>query len=890
MIQLRVRLVNDDGTVGISSRVLDARQITYTPVLNSPATVAFTVPRSTFTPVQMPFVVRIEYSVDGGRFQPVPEHELFIVEGDRDDSKDPAGYVSYTGVGYVSWLLAGAYVGTGPWEKDGARRINGDGSYKAHAGHIMSYFIDESKGRGWLTHLTRTFNATNDSAGTPWGHDQLEEIGWRLETFYTQVLDQLTGQGMCDWSTQGGALSLYRAGTRGVDRSESVSIGGPEFDRVPVTTDVSGWFTHVLGLSEAGRVHASDPALESRFGRRSSVMTLSGVTDTATAQRLANAALDDGVVVKREEAYTWTPGVGGVQPFKDFGLGDLVTAHARGGKRSRRVIGMVLRQSDGPAEVQVRVGEKLSSLAAKNQRLLQQLTVGGVVGGSGDAFPSGPQPPNAVPDRPNGLILTGNEGWWGDDGTAHAAVSLAWSPVTSTVDGAEIDIANYEVWSRHPAGGLALDTVTNGTSVTIEGWTPGEDRLVVVYAISVRGARSQPSLELAVTPQFPVAVTPKAPTGLAVVSNTGAYTDAGPVATVVLDWVAVTESTDDEPLTVNEYEVWADGAPLTRVAGTSVTVSLPSNVGREYRVGAISVQGARGDLSAPISVTGAAPTVAARAPSEPILSTGNSVVVARWDGTYTSPAQGEYVVRFEARLAGDTTWVAQGAALSIAGSTIIRLGVPGDTVEVRLVAFDPLGRFAGASTVASVEVEGIDGADILAGTIEGNRIIAGTISADELVPNIGDTLNIAANESIVLMAGRMDETDNAVADAQQTADAALTEAENAEQAAALAAADAAAADGKALVAQTMAQDAQDQLTSHQAVFRVIPTGAEVASIDGSNLVRITPDGVQIVQGGTAASTWDAGRLIVNEAIVNRAQIGAHSFERYSAGRTIIRPI
>lgn len=386
------------------------------------------------------------------------------------------------------------------------------------------------------------------------------------------------------------------------------------------------------------------------------------------------------------------------------------------------------------------------------------------------------------------------------------------------------------------------------------------------------------------------ALVPKAPIGLNIISNVGAFTVAGPIATVTVDWDPVEESTDDEPISVAEYGFWDGDAPLMRVPASSAVFTIPSGLSTEIRVLARTPAGVAGDLSAPLAVTGAAPSVADRDPSTPTLISGSSNVVARWDGTYTGGGTtGAHAVWVEASL-DEIGWVRQGAALTGAGSTPVRLGGVDDTVYVRLAAYDQLGRLTGLSSTASIVVVGIDGDDIIAGTIEGNRLVAGSLEVDILAPNVGETLNIFANEAVQVIVGRQDSQDTAIAGAQQTADQAGADALDAATTAGAAGAAAAVADGKALVAQTMAQSTQDQLTAHQAVFRVTPTGAEVASVDGSNVLALTPTGVQIIQGGTPASTWDAGRLIVNEAIVNRAQIGAHSFEKYSPQRTIIRPI
>ncbi len=888
MLQLRLRLVKDDGTTDATSRVLDTLDIGYTPFLSASGTLTFKVSRTTFVPAAMPFLVRVEYAVDGGRYQPLPEHELFICEEDADDSKDQAEVVTYTGTEFVPWLLAGAYVGTGPWEKDGERTINGEGAL-ANAGQTMAYFIDESKSRGWLTPLQRGFNSLTDSAGAAWTAADRTSIAWRLETFYPRMLEQLTEQGWCDWSTQGRTLHLYRPGTRGTDRTQEIVFGGPEFGRVPVKTDATGWYTHVLGLSDAGRVHVSNAAAEARFGRRSAVMTQSGVKDTATSQKLAQTLLADGQTVKREEAYEWTPAEGGLHPFEDFLLGDLVTARSRGGKQARRIIGMVVRQGTGPATVQVRVGEKISTLAARTQKRLGQVSVGGVIGGSGAAFPASPGMPDAAPDAPDALMVTSNTGAWRDDGTAVSTVVLSWQPVTATPDGAEIDVTGYEVWSRLPSGALALDTIVTGTTATITSWEPGTARLVVVVAISAKGVKSAASLEVPVTPVMPSSVVPKPPTGLIVVSNVGGWTPAGPIATVVLACDPVTESTDDAPATAAEYEWRAGDAPALRTPGPSVTVSVPSGVAREYRVLAITAAGVRGDLSDPEEVTGADPGTASRAPSAPILTSGSGVLVARWDGTYTGGGTvGALAVWVEARLAPGE-WVRQGAALTGPGSQLVRIGSIGDDVDVRLVASDQLGRETGASAVVTAEILGIDGDDIIAGTFHGNRLIVGTVEADSLAPSVGEQLNLSANSAIVLMAGRLDDQETQITQTAQDLDVVRGDLDDAAQSASEAAAAAAVADGKAVVAQQRADNANARMDDQAARFVVTPTGADVASLDAASIFRITPSGAQIIQGGTPASQWTAGQFIVSEAIVSRAQLGNHVVEK-SGMRTVIRAL
>lgn len=750
MLQLRVRLVTDAGEVDSRSRRLETLDVSMVQNGGSP-TLSFKVSRDTFNPTVYPFVVRVDYAIDGGRFQKLPEHELFIVETDSDDSKDDAKVVTYKAIGYVPWLLAGAYVGTGPFAKDNERTLNDDrfGQKGASAGQILAYFVDESQSRGWLTPLSKDFDWYRDSAGADWVAGDMAKIGWRLETFYNKVLEQLLSQGLCDWSAKGTTLRVFRPGTRGVDRSDEIVFGGPAFERVPVKTDMTGWYTHVVALSDAGRVHVQNTAAESRFGRRSVAMSQSGVKDTATSTKLANELLADGLEVRREEAYEWTPAVGDLVPFRDFNIGDMVTALARGGKRTRRVLGLVIRQQDGPATVQARVGEKITTLAAKQKKLLSSVSVGGVVGGSGDAFPATPGLPTAAPEPPNGVHVTSNEGSWAADGTARSVVALEWAAVTAATDGAEVDVVEYEVWSRLPSGTLARDIASTGPAVVVESWLPEQDRLAAVRAKSSLGVWSDFSLELLVTPEAPASLVPKAPGTLTVAKNVGAFTPAGAVASVDVTVPAVTQSTDDQPIDVTEYELWVDGAPRARFPSSPVSFTMPSDAVAKARVRAKSSLDVWGDLSAELSVTGAKPTVqSGRTPNGLTLKTGSGVVVAVWAGTYTSAPAANTMLRVdvEARV-GTGAWIVQGS-LDKAGDRTLKTGAIGDTVDVRLVAYDRLGRVIGTSATSQIVVKGVELGDLDADiTAELNALDAGVAAAQSAAGAAQTTANTAKSDA-----------------------------------------------------------------------------------------------------------------------------------------------
>lgn len=1175
MLNLRVRLVKDNGTTDGTSRVLNTKTISYAVDLNGAGTLDFSVSRNDFVPEVMPFLVRVEYSDSpSGPYKPLPEHELFIIESDSDDSLDEGQVVSYKAVAFVPWLLGGAYVGTGPGQTGNERQFGDDASGNASAGRIMSYLINESKGRGWLPGLVIDFSTYGDSNGVAWAVADRAPIKWTLETFYPKVLEQLSEQNMCDWTAEGNKLRLFRPGTRGSDRSQLV-FGGAGFTRVPVTTDVTGWYTHVIALSDAGRVQVHNAAAEARFGRRSIAMTQTGIKDVPTSTKLARELLADGQKVKREEVFEWTPQDGGIYPFRDFILGDLVTAKVRGGSSHKRVFGVQVEQDIDGAKVQVRIGDQLKSGAIKAGKLLGSVTVGGVVGGSGGNYPSSPPLPLPVPLPPDGLRVTHNEGTWDSHGNPVVTVGLEWAKVTEAVDGSEVDIAEYQVWSREPAGERVLDATVAGISRSVEitSWAPDQHRLVSVRARAASGDKwSDYSLEVAVMPEYPAEQVPKAPTDVAEVSSEPLWTSAGPVDNIKLEWSPVVETTTGDPVEVETYEVWVGGVPALTTTTNTTTVQVPPLLEKEVRVRAYSRLGGWGDLSYPaITITGSYPAPSTATPTKPTVVSGSGNAFARWDGQYSGTTKGTLSVRVEARV-GSGPWVVQGS-LRDAGEQIVTLGNIGDTVEVRLVAVDQAGRVTGTSLTTTVVITGVDlgeieqeiqdaldeisnlqeaitveggrltwsanapvaadaagkpigatwfrrdGAGVVIGQWElttvgwvarthGNQVIAnldagkintgflaspriqarsisavklalgdftnlvndgtfvygntewpgatvvtsttepnylelisgatgntdawnsahfestkgdeyfvsfeawadpsntvfrdarafvsqvndagnnfnwpvaavtaaqlqaapgtwikgsgvvfhnsdlvrsakiavsigstggavagqkyrfrnvqvrrrntaelivdgavkarhvtmdegfankfwaneanvGKIAVDYLEPNIGGKLNIWANEAVEIIVGRQDGQDADMVNIRDSVDVVSDAAAESERLAREAESAARVAEGQALVAQEWAKEAGDRIASQQAVFRVTSTGAEIASKDSSNLVQITPQGVTIVQGGAAASMWDAGRLIVSEAIVAKAQLGNHEAEKSGTQRTVFRPI
>lgn len=375
------------------------------------------------------------------------------------------------------------------------------------------------------------------------------------------------------------------------------------------------------------------------------------------------------------------------------------------------------------------------------------------------------------------------------------------------------------------------------------------------------------------------ALVPAAPAGLRVVSNVGGFSAAGPVASVGLEWDPVTEAATGEPIVVSGYELRVDGR-VYRAEGAAAVIVLPSSVQSSVRVLALA-DGVAGDLSAVLEVVGSAPVVGVFAPSAPVLLSGFGDVVARWDGLYTSPTSGAHAVWIEARV-GASAWQRQGVILTAAGEALVTLGEVGDTVDVRAVSYDQLGRETGASGVVSIEVASIPGASIT----------AGSIFVDRLAPNVGETLNIGGNAVAINLGSRVD---NALVDleqvrqeadaAQSSADAAGAAADAANQAVATLAA------GRVLTAEEALAALSGKIDTYENSFLFLSDGLHIRESSSAKAEMVlTSAGARLVADGVAVSEWNQGQLLVAQIVAKSGQIANHIIDSSVAGHTTWRAI
>jgi hypothetical protein len=557
----------------------------------------------------------------------------------------------------------------------------------------------------------------------------------------------------------------------------------------------------------------------------------------------------------------------------------------------------------------------------------------------------------STPSFPTNIVVESNVGYWLDDGTARSVVIISFDAVVKDINNRDVVIEDYELWSRVVDEELSFNVSNISTVITYSGWTPGVEVKFALRAKSVYGIASGFSQEITLTPANPANIVPKAPENLEIDSNTGAFaSNNAAIATVDISWDAVTESTDDETITVPEYEVWIDDAPYVRTSTNSLQFTSPSGVERLVRVRARSIVNAWGDLSdSPgLSVTGASPATATRAPSDPVLTTAMGILTVSWDGTYVSGGASGAGAVFIEYLDG-STWKVVGTPFSGAGSMPLQFEV-GAEITIRLAAYDVLNRLTGRSGEESLTVTGVDTPDITEGfeewiianaggatitvgedepTIKGlgdlwfrtnnegeiiniyigdgtdfilhsligdsllvaNSVTARNLNAEEIFADeaVLNELSVGAAKIDILTAGNIMNNGDIILIAN-TASTAESEALTAQSLALGAGSAADAAQVTANEANTAAIANAEAISAQQARFVVTSTGASIRTADNTQELSLEPGSISIIQNGVTVSSWNASRFQVDSAIIGSAEIGGHVVEKYSTGRTTFKAL
>ena len=582
---IRVRLYGDTGT---KDRILKAVNIRAGFVESSAASLEFTLETKSVGGLDAPFVVGVELSSTATAKWETPRNNLFIMTKSNADNLDATGTVTYTGIGYIPWLLARAVLYPQPWSKDGERVWpNLPGARPVRSA------IGEAQDRGWAPFVTYDWTTDVDSNGVAWPNSTKTDISFQHGTNVWTILEQMTTQGLLEWWTEGTKIRAFVPGT-GIDQSGWLTLGGVGFQSAPVDSDFDDVFTNLTVFSDKIKkpVQIANTGAATRFGRLEASMSQSGVKTAAEATKLAGPTLKDGKGIKRSWTFEWRPAKDRRFPLISFNIGDLVRVKTRTGWETQRVIGIVASKTDTGVTFTVATGTRIRSLYSKVVKLSNAVTVGSGVGGSGSVVPATPSVPGEDPAVPTGLYIISNTAFFHTDGTARAAVEVGWNPVTQTVDAAELTVVDYQVYYKKQSAAGWRSTTTIDPQVRLDTLESGVVYNVKVRARSAQNVYSEFSTVLNVTPSTP-STPPSPPTqpqlssalGMLTVTWNGQLSTGAPLPGFKEVFVEIQDGA-----------VWKRvGQTLTR-AGASVVSGLAVGATVTVRLIASSILG---NLSAP---------------------------------------------------------------------------------------------------------------------------------------------------------------------------------------------------------------------------------------------------------------------------------------------------
>lgn len=238
-------------------------------------------------------------------------------------------------------------------------------------------------------------------------------------------------------------------------------------------------------------------------------------------------------------------------------------------------------------------------------------------------------------------------------------------------------------------------------------------------------------------PIIPDTLAPKPPTGL---GATGTMAANGTRVDYSLEWDAPTQNTDNSPLTDFAYYVvrwrYVTGGVYQMFTTKETTFLLPSlvpGIDVEWSVLARDYSG-NDSTWADDTIPGLDDTTPPNQPSLPQLVSRLGSIMIAWDGFLAGatlpPADFEFLEAYMSATTGGP-WEPIGR-LGGAGFLAVA-GIPvGETRFFTFIAVDTSGNASIRSGESSIEVLGVEGPDLMAGSVTTNALAAGAVEASNL--------------------------------------------------------------------------------------------------------------------------------------------------------------
>jgi len=448
----------------------------------------------------------------------------------------------------------------------------------ATPGTVVATIFDQVKTRpSALAGVARDFTTAADSAGAPWAAT-ISDLKYSPDKSLAEVLGDLVDLGLIEWAVtpaQGpgafptfpytfpdgttGVLRLWNAGTRGIDRTTTVTplrfAHGTNLKQADRRESVrtGDAATAVLAKGSDGVYQwATDATALAARGRRVEAPTDAGQTNSAAG---VLAAAQGELAVRKNGVAERTHGLvfGAWQPVPrlDFDIGDWALSQTGNVARRLRVAqwSITFRPGQRP-EGTVTLNDTITDWRLALLRRLSKVQHGGAVVGT--SVPTGPD--TLAPAAPTGVTV-GSTAYSDGTGGTLAVLHVGWAQVTTNVDTtAADDIAGYRVEWRQPAStGWSFGADEPGgtsTSVDVGDVIAGANVEVRVFAYDSSGNTSTASSVVSLLTQNDT-TPPPIPAAPTVTSRLGI---------LVADWTGLGSFGETMPLDLDFVEVHVSAA------------------------------------------------------------------------------------------------------------------------------------------------------------------------------------------------------------------------------------------------------------------------------------------------------------------------------------------